>query len=133
MNARTSRCLLLPLALLGGCAAWTPPSAERLAALPVVSYPDKPAGGEYLYKISADKPVELRVRADGSALMAPVEQTVSARLKRDVYLYKQWASEDGRRWVQADRLLGVDLRVSLPSHETPGPGEIRLTVDHRQP
>lgn len=133
MKTGSSRFLLLPLALLGGCAAWAPPSAERLAAMPMVTYPEKPASGEYLYKISADKPVELRVQAQGSALTAPVEQTVSARLKRDIYLYKQWASEDGRRWVQADRLLGVDLQVSLPSYETPGPGEIRLTVDQRQP
>ncbi len=119
------------LAILTGCASLLSPPTDKLAAMPVVSYPDKPAGGDYVYKLPAGKPIDINLRADGSALTAPVAQTTSASLARDLYLHKQWASEDGRHWVRADKLIGVNLNIALPAHGTPGPGEIHLTVDRK--
>jgi hypothetical protein len=119
------------LVILSGCAGLTPPSAEKLAALPVVSYPDKPGAGEYVYKLPAGKPIDVRLRADGSALIAPVEQSIGASLAHDLYLHDIWASEDGSTWVRADKLIGVNLTVELPSYVRPGPGDLHLTVDRR--
>lgn len=122
---------VLALSVLTGCAGLTPPAADKLAALPVVSYPDAPSHGDYVYKLPAGQPIAVRVRADGSALAAPVEREVSAALAHDLYLYRDWASEDGRTWQRADRLVGVNLSITLPSYETPGPGSIHLTVDRK--
>jgi hypothetical protein len=119
----------LALVGLGGCAS--PPSADQLATLPVVTYPDKPAAGDYVYKLPAGQPIELRMLADGSALDGSVDQTLSARLGHDIYLHKRWASEDGRHWVDARELIGVHLAVRLPSYETPGPGELHLSVERK--
>lgn len=119
------------LALLSGCASLMSPPSEKLAAMPVVSYPDKPPAGDYVYKLPAGKPIDINLRADGSALSAPVAQTASASLARDLYLHKQWASEDGRHWVHAVKLIGVNLKIVLPAHETPGPADIHLTVDRK--
>ncbi len=121
------------LVILSGCAGLTPPPTEKLAALPVVSYPDKPGAGEYIYKLPAGKPIEVRIRADGSALIAPVEQSIGASLANDLYLYDIWASEDGRAWVRAEQLIGVNLSIALPSHARPGPGDLHLTVDRKAP
>lgn len=118
------------LAALSGCAL-TPPSADKLAAMPLVTYPDKPTTADYVYKLPAGKPLDVNVRAEGSALSAPVEQKISASLARDLYLHKQWASEDGKQWKAADKLIGVDLRISLPSYEAPGPGEMYLKVERK--
>ncbi len=118
------------LAALSGCAL-TPPSADKLAALPVVTYPDKPTSADYVYKLAAGKPIDINMRADGSALSAPVEQKISANLARDLYLHKRWASEDGKTWKAADKLIGVNLRITLPSYEAPGPGEMHLSVDRK--
>ncbi len=120
---------ILALLILSGCAGLTPPMSDEIAALPVVIYPDQPPAGDYVYKLPAGKPIDMRILVDGSALAAGVDHTVSASLARDIYLYKRWASEDGRTWQTADQLLGVNLTVSLPSHETPGPGEMHLTVN----
>ncbi|MDD3528931.1 MAG: hypothetical protein PHS77_03550 [Gallionellaceae bacterium] len=122
---------LLAIAFLAGCAGLAPPPAERLAALPVVAYPDQPPAGDYVYKLPAGQPIEMRLRADGSALDGAVEQTVGARLARDLYLHKRWASEDGRTWVAADQLIGVNLAVTLPSYTNPGPADIHLTVERK--
>ncbi len=124
--------LVIPsLVVLTGCAGLTPPSAEKLAALPVVTYPDKPAAGEFVYKLPAGKPIDVRILADGTALATGADQKVSASLAHDIYLHKKWASEDGQTWVAADKLIGVKLTITLPSYETPGPGEMHLTVDRK--
>jgi len=117
------------LLALSGCAGLTQPPTDKLTAMPVVTYPDQPPAGDYVYKLPAGKPIDMRILVDGSALVSKVDSTVSASLARDIYLYKRWASEDGRTWQMADKLLGVNLTVSLPSHETPGPGEMHLTVN----
>lgn len=118
------------LATLVGC-AMTPPSADKLAALPVVTYPDKPTSADYVYKLPAGKPLDVNVHAEGSALSAPVDQKISASLARDLYLHKRWASEDGKNWKAADKLIGVNLRITLPSYEAPGPGEMHLSVERK--
>lgn len=117
------------LLILSGCAGLTQPPSDKIAALHVVTYPDQPPAGDYVYKLPAGKPIDMRILVDGNALATGVDHTVNASLARDIYLYKRWASEDGRIWQTADKLLGVNLTVSLPSHETPGPGEMHLTVN----
>ncbi|MFA5082084.1 MAG: hypothetical protein WC474_06030 [Hydrogenophilaceae bacterium] len=129
---KSVRFLIVPvLALLAGCAGLTPPPADSLSTLPVVVYPALPPAGDYIYKLPASQPIDLRILADGSALAGNVEQTLSARLARDLYLHKRWASEDGRTWLAADKLIGVNLGIVLPSYEKPGPGEIHLTVERK--
>lgn len=123
--------LFLATLSLSGCAALNPPNAERLAALPTVIYPDKPTGDDYVYKLPAGKPVAIRILADGDLLAANVEQSLSANLQRDLYLYKDWASEDGKHWQRADSLVGINLTVTLPSYRTPGPGEIHLIAKRK--
>jgi hypothetical protein len=124
--------LVIPsLVVLTGCAGLTPPSAEKLAALPVVTYPDKPAAGEFVYKLPAGKPIDVRILADGTALATGADQKVSASLAHDIYLHKKWASEDGQTWVAADKLIGINLTLILPSYETPGPGEMHLAVNRK--
>jgi hypothetical protein len=121
------------LFLLTGCAGLTPPSAGRLATLPLVVYPDTPPAGDYIYKLPAGKPISVHLRADGSALTGNVAQSLDASLARDLYLHKTWASEDGLTWMAADRLIGLNLSITLPSYDTPRPGQIHLTVDRKAP
>lgn len=122
---------LLPL--LNACASWSPPSAEHLARQPVLVYPELPtAGQDYIYKMSASVPVAVTVLADGSALAAPASHTLEARLARDLYLYRDWASDDGRTWVRREALIQGRLDVTLPAYESPGPGLMHLTITRGQ-
>ena len=131
MNFRT----LLPMlgvVALSACASLTPPSAEKLAALPMVIYPDKPPTGDFIYKLPAGKPIDLRILADGNLLATSDDQTFSASLAHDLYLHKGWASEDGRHWQPAGKLVDIGLTVTLPSYQTPGPGQIHLTASRKE-
>jgi len=126
--------LCFPLTLaLAGCAGLSPPSGEQLKALPLVVYPDKPPAGDFVYKLPAGRDIDMRMLVDGSALAGPVDQTLSARLNRDLYLHKRWASEDGQHWLRAADLVAVHLTVTLPSYETPVPGQMHLAIDRKQP
>lgn len=117
---------------LAGCAS--PPTGASLASLPVVTYPARPVGGgDYVYKLPAGQRIDVRLLVEGSALNTGADQTISARLSHDLYLHKQWASEDGKRWVDRKDLIGVNLSVTLPSYEAPGPGEMRLSVQRKAP
>jgi hypothetical protein len=121
------------LFLLSGCAGMSPPSAGKLSALPLVVYPATPPAGDYVYKLPAGKPISVNLRADGSALAGNVAHSLDASLAHDLYLHKTWASEDGLTWMAADKLIGVNLSITLPSYATPKPGEIHLTVERKAP
>ncbi|MEW5786794.1 MAG: hypothetical protein AB1899_02960 [Pseudomonadota bacterium] len=123
----------LVLTTLAGCASLNPPDGAKLAALPVVAYPDTPPAGDYVFKLPAGQPIAVNIHADGTALAANATQTLRASLARDIYLHKDWASEDGLHWLRADKLIAVNLKILLPSYETPGPGTIHLTVDRKDP
>lgn len=123
---------LLALALaLTGCAGLVPPSADRLAALPVVTYPEAPPAGDFVYRLPAGKPIPSRVAIVGTALASGAEQTLSVTLPRDLYIHKRWLSEDGRTWRHLGDVYAIDLRLSLPSDEHPRPGEMVLTIDRK--
>lgn len=122
---------LFTLATLAGCAGL--PSPEKLAALPLVTYPDKPPAGDFIYKLPAGKPIDLRILTDGSLLASGVDQKVSASLAHDLYLHKRWASEDGREWREANKLVGVRIGITLPSYATPGPGVMHMTLERKEP
>lgn len=126
---RFSMVCALSLSTLAGCA--TPPSANSLAGIPVVEYPARPGAGEFIYKLPAGKSVDVNIRADGSLLVGEVSQILGAKLARDLYLYKRWASEDGVNWQDGRDLVGVNFTLTLPSHEFPGPGEMHLTVNRK--
>lgn len=116
---------------LSGCASMSKPPQEKLASLPVVELGRPTPAGDFVLKIPGGKAIPVKVTIDGSALVSPVKQTLSATIPHDVYVYKDWASEDGRQWRRADELFGVKLKVALPSPESPQGGEIHLTVNRK--
>ena len=120
---------ILGCTMLAGCA--TPPTAEQLSTLPVVAYPHKPTTRDYVYKLPAGRPIDVKIVADGTALAQKVEKNISANLAHDIYLHKQWASEDGVHWVRADKLIGISMELTLPGYATPGPGKLHLTVNNK--
>lgn len=130
-----SRLALLGLTILSlsGCATLTPPAAEKIATLPVVEFPAPPATEEYILKFPAGKLIPTRVIIEGSALARGAEESLAVSLPRDLYLYRQWVSEDGKTWRAGQDEMEIRVTVLLPSHERPQPGEIRVKVDRKNP
>jgi hypothetical protein len=122
---------LATVLLLSGCASLSRPSAEQLAALPTVEFPNPPPAGDFVLKLPGGKPIATQVVIEGSALASGASHTLNATLPRDLYVYRDWVSEDGKSWKPAADLLRVEVAVTLPSHEHPKPGEIRVRVERK--
>lgn len=122
----------LTLAALTGCASLFPPSPDALARLPVVTFPQAPPAGDFVFKLPAGKSIPTRVAIEGSALATGAEQNLSVTLPRDLYIHKRWVSEDGKTWRPVNDALAIQMSLSLPSDEHPEPGEIVLRVDRKE-
>ena len=121
----------LALASLTGCASLFPPSATTLASLPVVTFPEAPPAGDFIFRLPAGQPIPSRVAIQGTALASGAEQTLAVTLPRDLYVHKRWVSEDGKNWKPLGDTLAIALSLSLPSDEHPKPGEMILRIDRK--
>lgn|GEM_PF-1100779 len=102
--------MLLPtLVVVFGCATSSPPNARDFAVIPVIRAGSNAATGtEHIVRIAAGAPVPIQLRIEGDLLVADVVSTVMATFKRNIYLYKDWASFDGKDWKRTHELIEVD-------------------------
>lgn len=123
----------IALVSLCACANLSAPSPDAIARLPVVTFPETPPAGDFVFRIPAGKPIPTHVAVAGSALASGAEKTLEVTLPHDIYVHKRWISDDGRQWRPLDEVLAINLSLSLPSDEHPKPGELRLTIDRKAP
>lgn len=124
-----SALLILPTLLLGACASLLPPSSEELAELPVVRYGNPaPADGNFvlLYPSGVELPLDTAV--EGDVFEKNEQATLKPRLKRDIYVYKTWASLDGKHWQRGNELVAGRIEFRLPG-ETDGRAAGQLRVE----
>jgi len=95
---------------LSGCAWLQPAPADSISKLAVIQVGDQPPqGDEYVVLFPAGKAFPVKFNATGS-LLSPEKQIESyVTLAKDLYLYKYWASYDGKSWVPSHSLIGVDF------------------------
>ncbi len=124
-----SALLILPALLLGACASLLPPSSGELAALPLVRYGNPaPADGNFvlLYPSGVELPLDTAV--EGDVFEKNEQATLKPRLKRDIYVYKTWASLDGKHWQRGNALVAGRIEFRLPG-ETDGRAAGQLRVE----
>lgn len=103
------------LLTLTGCASLTPPTAQSLIKTPVVRFGEHaPENQPFVlwYPAGVDIPVQASV--SGTLLETADAHTLNVRLKRDVYIYQQWVSFDGKSWEQSNHVVDGKLLFSLP-------------------
>jgi len=98
------------LLALQGCAWWAPVPAAAISKLPVVRVGDKlPPTGEYVVFFPAAAPVPLQLKVSGALFATPGLVESQVVLAHDLYLYKYWASRDGKSWQPSHAMLDVAL------------------------
>jgi hypothetical protein len=111
---------------LSGCASVAPPSTEKLAALPVLEIGQTaPKDGEYILHIAAGKPIPFKLEVTGDAVTRPGLADTAVESRREVYLYKHWASLDGKTWQRTHQLFKTAFSVGLG----PSGGTATVRVD----
>lgn len=115
---KTTLSLALIALSLSACASLVPPTAEQTATLPTVRYGQAaPEGQDYilLYPAGAALPMEMSI--SGNAFEKDEQATLNPRLKRDIHVYKHWASLDGRNWVKGNELVSGNISFHLPGEK----------------
>mgnify|MGYP001572869096 CR=1 FL=1 len=129
MNKAASLAAMAALALTSGCASLGVPPADRIARLPVVTFPEPPATSEFVLKLPAGQPIPTHVSITGSALASTARHTLDVTLPKDLYVYRDWVSDDGRTWRRSRSELSFRMALHLPSTEWPRAGELSLMID----
>lgn len=102
--------IALVLSTLVGCAALRPIPVELIAKLPVVRVGDRPPQNtEYVVHYPAGFAFPIKLKTSGSLFTTGKEVESKASLARDLYLYKYWASHDGKTWKNSHKLLAVEF------------------------
>lgn len=112
--------LLACATLLTACAGLGAPSSTDIQRLPVVRYGQAaPADRDFvlLYPAGADLPVNVQV--DGSLLAKSDQAKLIVRVKRDVFVYRDQVSFDGKIWKRGQDCIGGNIVFSLPG-DVPG-------------
>jgi hypothetical protein len=105
------------------------PDASVLATLPVIKLGQaKPAQGDYIVYLPASEPITATAKVQGSLFEKADSKELQVKLKRDLYLYKNWVSADKRQWVKDDA-VGGNIHVMLPSWDNPKPGDILIELN----
>lgn len=99
---------------LSACASLTPPSTTQLAALPTIEIGQStPASQEYILHIPAGKPIPFKLEVSGSAISQPGTASTFVEARQEVYVYKHWASLDGKTWLPSQQLFKSIFSMGL--------------------
>ena len=95
---------------LVGCASMLPAPTDAIAKLPVVRVGGQaPQNIEYVVFYPAGFAFPVKLKASGSLFASEKQIESQATLAKDMYLYKYWASHDGKSWKNSHELLGVEF------------------------
>jgi hypothetical protein len=101
--------IAVPAAILSGCAYVHTPPYTLIDEVPVVKIGASTTHSEnHIVYIPANTPFPVEFTLKGSVLSQPASSKVTVSFKRDLYLYKSWASENGRIWINSHKLLDVE-------------------------
>jgi len=101
--------LSLLLSLLFGCASMNTPSSSLADQKPVVtigSANNPPEDHIVFIPANTEFPIEFSV--SGNVFNKSASSKVMVSFKENLYLYKYWASLDGKTWVNSHKLLDVE-------------------------
>lgn len=112
---------------LSGCAGLSAPDKDAMAQIPIVRFGEAaPAGQDFVRHYPAGSTLPVVAGVYGSLLAQAETATLNVRLNRDVFVYRQWVSFDGKSWQPGNEAVGVKIELKLPG-ETDGkaPGQLR--------
>ena len=102
--------IALTLSTILGCAALRPVPMESISKLPVVRVGDAaPRNTEYVVFYPSGFAFPVKLKASGSLFASEKQIESQVTLAKDLYLYKYWASHDGKMWKNSHELLGVEF------------------------
>jgi len=114
--------------LFSGCASMFVPDSDVINELPIMemgSHKQKPANNEFVLHIPAGAKIPVNFSVNGSLIAAPVENRSVTQINQELYIYKYWASLDGKNWQPTRDLIKMPIAIGV----APEGGQIHVKVD----
>lgn len=118
---------ILFLALLSSCASINTPKVSLIDTVPVIKIGapgDIPE--DHIVFIPANTKFPVQFSLKGTIFNNDLSSTIMASFKQNLYLYKYWASLDGKKWVNSHKLL--DVKPSGGFDKSGGKVEVKLDL-----
>jgi hypothetical protein len=131
---------LILLSIIVACTALTaltacaglPPSAADIAKVPQIQFGQPlPEGKDYVLHFPAGTPLPVSTVVDGNLFEHDDHATLHVTLKRDVYVYGQFASFDGQNWKRAGKLIETFMVLQIPQKDGLNAGMLHLKMDQK--
>lgn len=117
----------LLLLTLTGCSTALPPSESLIETAPIIQIGNQDSVPEkHIVYIPADTSFPITVSANGDLLRKAISSQHNVSFTQDMYIYKQWASLDGKTWHSITQLLNFPSTTALD--RTGGKINIRLDL-----
>ncbi|OFZ66140.1 MAG: hypothetical protein A2V79_00440 [Betaproteobacteria bacterium RBG_16_56_24] len=109
-----------------------PPSAAEIAKTPHIRFGQPfPEGDNYVLHFPAGTPLPVSTVVDGNLFEQDSQATLHVTLKRDVYMYRQFASFDGQNWQPARKLMETRLELQIPQKDGSNAGMLHVRMDQK--
>jgi hypothetical protein len=121
--------VLLAIALCGKAAAEAPPTYGTLAKMPVVRFGDPVPNTDHILMFEPGQPITMTISIEGSLFSQPSVTDLVVTPSRTIFVYKEWASLDGEKWLPRGELIKSDVQVKIPGYNHPMPGMLKVRMD----
>lgn len=116
---------------LTACAG-LPPSTAEIAKAPQIRFGQPlPEGDNYVLHFPAGTPLPVSTAVDGNLFEREGQATLHVTLKRDVYVFRQFASFDGQNWQPARKLIETHLELRIPQKDGSNAGYLHIKMDQK--
>jgi len=97
------------LIVLVGCASMNTPSSSFIDTMPVITIGETDNVAEdHIVFIPAGAKFPIVFSVKGTVFDEAASSKVMVSFKKNMYLYKYWASLDGKTWVKSHKLIDVE-------------------------
>ncbi|HET7832750.1 MAG TPA: hypothetical protein VFK88_07275 [Gallionella sp.] len=124
--------ILAAVSMVLTACAWLPPSPDEIAKVPKIRFGQQlPKDGNYVLFLPAGTPLPVSTLVDGNLFEHPSQATMHVFLKRNVYVYRQFASFDGKTWQSARNLIETHLELQVPKSDGSKAGQLHIKMDQK--
>jgi len=114
--------------LFSGCASMFVPDSAVIKNLPIIeigSQQKKPENNEYVLHIPAGAEVPVHFSIKGGLVSSKIEHKSTTKINKELYIYKYWASLDGKNWQPSRDLITMPITIGLG----PEGGQVHISID----
>jgi hypothetical protein len=93
---------------ISGCSSMNTPSASLIDMMPVVTIGEvSKVSEDHIVFIPANRQFPIYFSVKGNVFTENTSSKLMVSFKQEMYIYKYWASLDGKKWVNSHKLLNV--------------------------